>query len=145
MKNKKIMLIDSGTECVGMGVGLFFSLILIGAAASCDQYGVFYCSALVQAINNFIFYIGVTPKTHKRKPFYYSLALRGASILAAGMCIMYFVLLTSSPGANTMGNTWYTWLSWFWGGGFLTIAFLAAPILDSIIEGFAYAKCSSED
>lgn len=138
MKDKKVMLTNSPAECAGLCAGLLLSLILIVIAAACADYGAFYCSVLVQAINTLVMYTGVTPSSHKGLPFGISIVLRGCCVFAIALSVAFFAVSTSEPQAGTIGIAINDWLSTFEKGGVLTSAVLAVPFLECLFEGAVY-------
>ena len=137
MKEKKEMLTNSSTECAWTCVGVGLSMLLIGITGACNQYPVFYCSALVQAINNVVLYAGVRKRTHKTFPFCVSIVLRVFAVVALELCIAYFYVSASSPPSGSLGEGLYKWLASFSGCLWTTI-FLVGPFVASIVEGIGY-------
>lgn len=137
MKEKKEMLTNSSTECAWTCVGVGLSMVLIGITGACNQYPEFYCSALVQAINNVVLYAGVRKRTHKTFPFCVSIILRGLAVVALGLCVAYFYVSASSPPSGSLGEGLYKWLASF-SGCLWTIIMLVGPFVASIVEGIGY-------
>lgn len=132
------MLTNSPTECAWTCVGIGLSTLLIGITGACNQCAPFYCSALVQAINNIVVYAGVRKETHTKGAFFLSITLRALSVVAIGFCVAYLYVSASNPPEGSQGYYLYMWLESFGKGCIWTTLMLLTPAIESFIEGIIY-------
>ena len=144
MEKKKSLLTESADSCGWLAVGLSASIFVIFLTGVSEQYPTFYSSVVIQILNFFPMYLGVTRKNHEKFISIVAGVVRIVIFAIAFFCIAFFYLLANKPVEGVYAYKIYEFLQTSIAVIIVTVLSLI-PFVECIIEYFIHIILTPTD